>query len=41
VEPERKKLLEKTSARAVLRKPVSREELAHAIAQHLAAARQA
>jgi CheY-like chemotaxis protein len=40
VEPERKKLLEKTAARTVLRKPVSRDELANAIAQHLAASRQ-
>jgi PAS domain S-box-containing protein len=35
IESERKQLLEKTAARAVLRKPVSRDELARAIAQHL------
>jgi PAS domain S-box-containing protein len=39
IESERKQLLEKTAARAVLRKPVSRDELAQAVAQHLSGKR--
>ncbi len=37
VESTRQRLLEKSAARAVLRKPISRDELARAVAQHLRA----
>jgi hypothetical protein len=36
VESERQRLLERSAARAVLRKPVNRDELARIVAEHVA-----